>query len=597
MLEKIQFINYKCFENATIPLRDITIAVGKNNAGKSTMIEGLRLLSLAIKSGSKQTYKDLPSIFQQRNKKSKKLKLDSLKIDLRTVSHFYKEDIISKIIGYFNDKNKIEIYISDDVAYACYYDKWGRNIKSANKFLASTFSRVEILPQIGLIKEEERQLAGSTIVNGRDTYLSSRHFRNEILDEKTKDITVYEEFCQLAEQTWQGLKVKELIAPSRGFTGDSTPPIQLMIEADRFTSEIGYMGSGLQMWLQIIWFICKSANSETVILDEPDVYMHPDLQRSLVKIVKNRFKQVIIASHSVEILSEVNPENVLMIDKSKQTMKFSSDIISVQNTLENLGSSQNITLLRIANTKKCIFVENSSDLKILNKIYEKYYPENNDSLLTLPFVELKGASNLPQAFGLSKLLASETKGNIQVNCILDRDYFPQDWLDKKLSEAKDAGLNLKFWNKKEIENYLIMPKVLHSISNMKDENKFNECLNKKIDEYFKDKVADLLASKLKDINRNWDISRLNSEARQIRDESWNTLEAKLAIIGGKEALKMIRDWFQKDFQTSCSIDDIIKNSSTEDFDNEIFDTIKWLREYSIIGKFEKVFCPSKTSLK
>lgn len=539
---------------------------------------GLRLLSLAIKSGSKQNYKDLPSIFQQRNKKSKKLKLDSLKIDLRTVSHFYKEDIISKIIGYFNDKNKIEIYISDDVAYACYYDKWGRNIKSANKFLASTFSRVEILPQIGLIKEEERQLAGSTIVNGRDTYLSSRHFRNEILDEKTKDITVYEEFCQLAEQTWQGLKVKELIAPSRGFTGDSTPPIQLMIEADRFTSEIGYMGSGLQMWLQIIWFICKSANSETVILDEPDVYMHPDLQRSLVKIVKNRFKQVIIASHSVEILSEVNPENVLMIDKSKQTMKFSSDIISVQNTLENLGSSQNITLLRIANTKKCIFVENSSDLKILNKIYEKYYPENNDSLLTLPFVELKGASNLPQAFGLSKLLASETKGNIQVNCILDRDYFPQDWLDKKSSEAKDAGLNLKFWNKKEIENYLIMPKVLHSISNMKDENKFNECLNKKIDEYFKDKVADLLASKLKDINRNWDISRLNSEARQIRDESWDTLEAKLAIIGGKEALKMIRDWFQKDFQTSCSIDDIIKNSSTEDFDNEIFDTIKWLRE-------------------
>ena len=578
MLEKIQFINYKCFENATIPLRDITIAVGKNNAGKSTMIEGLRLLSLAIKSGSKQNYKDLPSIFQQRNKKSKKLKLDSLKIDLRTVSHFYKEDIISKIIGYFNDKNKIEIYISDDVAYACYYDKSGRNIKSANKFLVSSFSRVEILPQIGLIKEEERQLAGSTIVNGRDTYLSSRHFRNEILDEKTKDITVYEEFCQLAEQTWQGLKVKELIAPSRGFIGDSTPPIQLMIEADRFTSEIGYMGSGLQMWLQIIWFICKSAESETVILDEPDVYMHPDLQRSLVKIVKNRFKQVIIASHSVEILSEVNPENVLMIDKSKQTMKFSSDIISVQNTLENLGSSQNITLLRIANTKKCIFVENSSDLKILNKIYEKYYPENNDSLLTLPFVELKGASNLPQAFGLSKLLASETKGNIQVNCILDRDYFPQDWLDKKSSEAKDAGLNLKFWNKKEIENYLIMPKVLHSISNMKDENKFNECLNKKIDEYFKDKVADLLASKLKDINRNWDISRLNSEARQIRDESWDTLEAKLAIIGGKEALKMIRDWFQKDFQISCSIDDIIKNSSTEDFDNEIFDTIKWLRE-------------------
>ena len=38
----------------------------------------------------------------------------------------------------------------------------------------------------------------------------------------------------------------------------------------------------------------------------------------------------------MEILSEVNPENVLMIDKSKQTMKFSSDIISVQKYIGGL---------------------------------------------------------------------------------------------------------------------------------------------------------------------------------------------------------------------------------------------------------------------
>ena len=418
MLEKIQFINYKCFENATIPLRDITVAVGKNNAGKSTMIEGLRLISLAIKHGSKHSYRDLPLLFQQRNKKSKKLNLDSLKIDLRTVSHFYKEDTISKIIGYFTTNNRIEIYISENAAYACYYGSTGRNIKSSSAFLSNNFSKVEILPQIGLIKEFEKQLADSTIANGRDTYLSSRHFRNEILAEKKKDISIYETFCRLTELTWEGLRIKELIGPSIGFSDETTPPIQLMVEADRFTSEIGYMGSGLQMWLQIIWFLCKSSGADTVILDEPDVYMHPDLQRSLLKIVKNRFKQVIIATHSVEILSEVNPENVVMVDKTRRVMKFSSDIISVQNTLEELGSSQNITLLRIANSKKCIFVENSSDLKLLNKIYEKFYPENNDSLLTLPFVELKGAGNLPQAFGLSRLLASETKGDIRVNCIL-----------------------------------------------------------------------------------------------------------------------------------------------------------------------------------
>lgn len=165
----------------------MTIAVGKNNAGKSTMIEGLRLISLAIKNGSKQNYVDLPNHFQQRNKKVKKLKLDSLKIDLRTVSHFYKEDLISRIIAYFDNNLRIEIYISEAEVYACYYDKSGRNIKTRAKFLSSNFPKVEILPQIGLIKEEEKQLSDSTIASGRDTYLSSRHFRNEILSEKRRE--------------------------------------------------------------------------------------------------------------------------------------------------------------------------------------------------------------------------------------------------------------------------------------------------------------------------------------------------------------------------------------------------------------------------
>lgn len=73
MLEKIQFINYKCFEDATIPLREITIAVGKNNAGKSTMIEGLRLIALAIKSGKKHNYKDLPPIFSRETRSRRNL--------------------------------------------------------------------------------------------------------------------------------------------------------------------------------------------------------------------------------------------------------------------------------------------------------------------------------------------------------------------------------------------------------------------------------------------------------------------------------------------------------------------------------------------
>ena len=46
MLSEINLRNFKCFSRYTIPLRAITVIVGRNNAGKSTIVEALRLVSL-----------------------------------------------------------------------------------------------------------------------------------------------------------------------------------------------------------------------------------------------------------------------------------------------------------------------------------------------------------------------------------------------------------------------------------------------------------------------------------------------------------------------------------------------------------------------
>ena len=120
----------------------------------------------------------------------------------------------------------------------------------------------------------------------------------------------FKEFKKLAEDTWPGLRIKELV-----YKPTESDYISLFIEDAKFPAEIGLMGSGIQMWLQIIWFICRSMQSETIILDEPDVYMHPDMQLKVLKIVKSMFKQVVIATHSIEIISNVSPRNIIAIDK------------------------------------------------------------------------------------------------------------------------------------------------------------------------------------------------------------------------------------------------------------------------------------------
>lgn len=440
MITKVVFENYRCFENSTMSLKDITIIVGKNNAGKSTVIEALRMITSARNKSTTSTYLDPPrSLMLPAITRGVKINTDKLCIDLRSVVYFYHKNIISKITAYFSDKSRIEIYLNTEIAFACIYDQTGQQITTRRKAIACDFHNINILPQIGLIKENETKLARDTIVADKETYLSSRHFRNELLLHKDE---FYQEFCSLAESTWPGLRMRELI-----FDQSESDYIAFYIEDAGFTSEIGLMGSGIQMWLQIIWFLCRSKDCETVIFDEPDVYMHPDLQRKLFRFLKRRFKQVIIATHSVEIISEVEATNIVDIDKKSRKMAYADSKKGVQSIIDGLGSVHNISLVRIANTKKCLFVE-GKDVKILSKLYTKIYPDNDFSIETLPAVSLGGWNRLDEAFGASKLFHDETDDSIKCYCILDRDYFPEEVIQKQYDRAKQCNLILHIWKKK-----------------------------------------------------------------------------------------------------------------------------------------------------
>jgi len=46
MLLELRLKNFRSFEDHVVPLRPTTLVVGRNNAGKSSLVEALRLLSL-----------------------------------------------------------------------------------------------------------------------------------------------------------------------------------------------------------------------------------------------------------------------------------------------------------------------------------------------------------------------------------------------------------------------------------------------------------------------------------------------------------------------------------------------------------------------
>ena len=237
------------------------------------------------------------------------------------------------------------------------------------------------------------------------TQLSSIHFRNQI----KYYYEFFPRFKELSESTWKGLGINELDGRSLLKGGLLT----LIVRDGDFAAEIGWMGHGLQMWLQTMWFLAKSNNDSTVILDEPDVYMHADLQRKLIRFLKTRYKQVIIATHSIEIISEIEPENILVVDKSKSNSSYSSSVPAVQSLINRIGSIQNIGLTRLWSSKKLLLVE-GKDISILKRIQETLFSNQVDPFDIIPRSSIGGWSGWHNVRGADLVLKNGLKQNINV---------------------------------------------------------------------------------------------------------------------------------------------------------------------------------------
>ncbi len=564
MIKSIHLINYRCFENTTIQFKNISAIVGKNNAGKSSLIEALRIVAMSVRKCTHTTYKNLPKEFQcPLREQGFRLEVERLKIDLRGVVYRY-EDVNAQIQALFENNVKIYIYANKSYVYAVLYDENGKCIRNKAAAMKAIDFRISILPQIGLIKEIEKRLAIETVDKDKETYLSSRHFRNEVYNYKSD---YWDEFVKLAENTWSGLRINAI-----EYEPVSDILALYICDAD-FYAEIGLMGSGLQMWLQIMWFLARTKENETVILDEPDVYMHPDLQRKLIRLVKRRYSQVIIATHSIEIISELDSTDIVTIDKKKRKMRYATDLRAVQKIIDGIGTVSNLALMRLGDARKCLFVE-GKDLKIMTKIAEVILGNHVNSLETLPHVSLDGFHNLRETFGTSKLFHEETKGMIKCICILDSDYYPKDMIEKKYEEAHDNYLDLHIWKRKELENYILEPQVLFRLSQQSNDKyeHFLKELEELVDTY-EDRVFDQYAEHILKY-RKIDVSTANAETRKYMKDMWTNLENKLALVGGKEFLRCLNNWFKQKFSLNLSISQIISEFQKDEFDNEIVEVIR-----------------------
>jgi len=589
MLTSLRLQNFRCFKDHVVPLRPTTVVVGRNNAGKSTIVEALRLVSLIVGRSPHLNFTDVPKwLDAPRAFRGVSPSLRGFEFDFTTAFHRYAEPP-SIITAEFSTGAAIQIFIgkgrSEPEIHAVIKNKQGNIVSTKGQVQALRLPGVSSLPQVGPLLKEEKLLAPEYVRSAVSSSLAPLHFRNQLLVFRSQSA----EFKRIAEETWEGLTVKELT--KNGRAPDTT--LSLLVRDGDFVAEISWMGHGLQMWLQTMWFLARSKDEDTVILDEPDVYMHADLQRRLIRFVRSRNPQLIIATHSVEIMAEVEPEDILVIDQGRREAKFADSLPAVQRVIDQIGGVHNLNLARLSTSKKCLLVE-GKDLEILKQFQNRLVPSSSEPLDIIPNMSIGGWGGWGYAVGSRMFLANALGEEISVYCLLDSDYHTTEAVAARYEEADRVGVRLHIWRRKEIENYLLVPGAIvrviaqrvGSAAGSPTEERVRARLEK-IAEAQKDAAFDAISQEVLGENKSRGAKFANETARKRIEEAWTSLDGKLSAISGKFVLSKISEWAQREFGAMLSARKLARELRHSEIAREVQAVIVAIEEKSDLSTTDR----------
>ncbi|EJL6445638.1 ATP-dependent endonuclease [Vibrio cholerae] len=574
-ISSVKFTNFKALKDYSVSITDTNILVGPNNAGKSTIISAFRILDVALRKAKRRKpervpYPDGKSGFGHR------VPEHQISVSLENVATDYNEND-SKIEFRLSNKNKLILFFPNEGGCILFWDTNGASIQTPSKFKSEFPIDIQVVPVLGPLEHEEAFVNEDTVKNALNTHRASRHFRNYWYYFNDS----WDDFSKMVSETWSGMVI------NKPEIDTINKKLSMFVSENRIDREVYWSGFGFQIWCQLLTHLSRAKSATLVIIDEPEIYLHPDVQRQLLNILREIDVDIILATHSVEIIGEADPSEILLINKSNHSAKRLKDIEGVQVAIESLGSTQNVTLTHLARTKKILFVEGMSDYKSIRRFAKNMGFNDLASGNDLTSFESGGFSSWEKILSFAWGVKNTIDSSLKLFAVYDRDYYCQDQIDE-ITKKLSAELSFShIHNRKEMENYLLIIPVLERAfikrihareqivgSKIKIERSIKDYLIE-ITEKIKLDVQSQYISKRMDFNtgKGLDTSTISRKAIEDFEQLWSNLDTRMGIVPGKTTIRMLRSLIQDDYKvnlTDFQIIDEFKNTEIpEDLSNLI----------------------------
>lgn len=340
--------------------------------------------------------------------------------------------------------------------------------------------------------------------------------------------------------------------------------------------------------------LVQSSDKALFLIDEPDIYLHAELQRQLLSLLRNLGPDILIATHSTEIITEAESDDIVLINKRKTSgkrIKHPSEIFEV---FSILGSNLNPTLTQLAKTRRVIFVE-GKDFQIISRFARRLGAIEVGNRSAFAVVPIEGF-NPERAKNLKLGMETTLGGSILAAVILDRDYRSESECDEIVQQSNSFCNTVILHSCKEIENFLLIPAAMDRAANNKAEDRSKRTgepkpVAPKIAEIIEDFATEkknyvtsrILAASQKHARGNsskLDVSTLNEAALSDLDEAWRDIKRRRNMIPGKEALSYINSKLQEAIGISITPTSIIEAMEIDEVSPEMKKLVQTLTNFS-----------------
>lgn len=567
-LSEITIRNFKGIKDLSVSLSPMTLLIGANNSGKSTILQAVRLFYYCI---------DKCGVSINKSKVIFKKQVMPFTDFSLIPAHDVKELVVN---GISPSSKKYGIYLCGTLASGQTFDF---TIYSAYSTLFVILPG-DLCPKsmsdksFDYASRQPLYVPGFAGVVTRENLYTNRRLeeslgsghhnevlRNLILRLKTPDIKY----------------LASLLSDEFGvrFQGVSDDPNDVEFlkasyreRLSRINFDVVSAGSGFLQVLQILTHSLQSP-SPIVLLDEPDAHMHTRLQERFITLLRNfaksRHVQIIMASHSETFTRTIELSEIRLIDRNNNRCESFVDPDSLKQELHNQGVwPDEPKLTEALRIKKLLLCESLPDHDLVcsfGEIKNKNWPSLKNSYQV---IETEGSNDniVERVKVITDIFNKMLNGSTNVAYFRDRDLMCDERKTEAEQETEAQGLSLFITERRNRESYLVEPSVVESAAfqfreklpeDWKVEGKISSLVKQWAIQFCKNQRTEL-PTRVREYNLSWVRRKFAPGPEQhdadgrieafIQDHWYKELDNERIpwkLMNGKEFLKLLRQKFQE----------------------------------------------------